>query len=237
MLAYSRSIRNRHTEYGNALVYILIAIALLAALSYAVTNSNRGSSEQLSSQKARMHASEILEYSGTVAKAVAQLRLRNIDVSAISFENGIVSDYTNGNCGDDTCKIFVPQGGGVSYIEPPPEIFVTAATFNRQWQFFEGNQVDGVGRTNNDDASVDLVMVLGGLSEVVCSELNTLLSVTNPSNAPPVDSDTTIDYMAKYTGTFTLAQTISTGTPTFAKSAACVDDGAFYIFYKVLISR
>lgn len=140
----------RSFESGNALFFILIAVVMLAALSFAVMQGSRGGAESLSAEKTRLVATEILEYADVVAKAVAQTRLRGFEDTQISFENSAVGGYANANCTDEQCKIFSPSGGGVNYIAPNAEgldqasaaatTFVNAANLYGQW-FFRGVRV------------------------------------------------------------------------------------------------
>jgi hypothetical protein len=78
-------------ERGNVMFYILIAVALLAALIFAVAQSGRGNIQQVSEEKARLFATEIIQYTGTMANGVAQLRLRGVRDTEISFDNPVVS--------------------------------------------------------------------------------------------------------------------------------------------------
>ncbi|MCD8562902.1 MAG: hypothetical protein LRY54_02370 [Alphaproteobacteria bacterium] len=109
----------RHSESGNVLLYILISVVLLAALSYAVTRSISSGGDQMNSERARMAATEILGYANSVANAASQLRLRGCKLAELSFE-GASGTYTNASTpGDNTCKIFHASGGGVEVQTPP----------------------------------------------------------------------------------------------------------------------
>ena len=99
----------RAGECGNVLFYILIAVALIAALSYAVTTTSRGGgTADISQEKAGLAASEILEYSNNIASAAAQLNLRGCRDTEISFDNTLsATDYSNTNCNCSLRIIFV----------------------------------------------------------------------------------------------------------------------------------
>ena len=95
------------SERGNALLYILIAVALIAALSYVVSRGQRGNTSTLTDQQARLAAQEIIDYGNDLANAVQKLRLRGCTDTQVSFENNIVTEYTNPNApADKSCHVF-----------------------------------------------------------------------------------------------------------------------------------
>src|SRR5688572_27747154 len=94
-------------ERGNVMFYILIAIALLSALIFAVSQSGRGNVQKVNVEKARMLGEEILEYSNNVSTAFAQLRLRGCKLEEMNFDNTIIAGYTNaGAPADKSCDVF-----------------------------------------------------------------------------------------------------------------------------------
>ena len=127
-----------HSESGNVLLYILIAVVLLSALTFAVSQSNRGNVQQLSEDRARLLATEIVDYAEIISNAVAQLRLRGCSDTEISFENPIAAGYTNGT--DTFCQIFHPDGGGITYVAPDE-----ALGTGLEWSFSGNRYIDNVG--------------------------------------------------------------------------------------------
>src|SRR5690606_26138536 len=107
-------------------LYILIAVALIAALSVLVSRGGQVNSGLITDQQAKIAAQEIIAYGNTVAGAVQKLRLRGVHETGISFENDYTSaNYTNGNCGNDSCKIFA-SGGNIVYT-PPSSLYLDSS--------------------------------------------------------------------------------------------------------------
>lgn len=230
------------SQRGNALFIILIAVALLAALSYAVTQSNRGGVGALSDEKAELYAAEILEYAQVVTNAVAQLRLRGCDETEISFENNIVTGYVNSNApSDNTCHVFHPAGGGLSWNVPDDGMIDGVANADN-WAIYGSNEIENIGTTGGNDVNVDLTLFLENIHNVICLNINERLSVDNSSGVPPSDSG--LDNNS-FPGNFNHAEVI--GDEDIAlqgqKSACYLDGGKTLIpagqnvFYKVLIAR
>ena len=92
---------------GNALFLILIAVALFAALSYAVTNSGGGGGGGIEKEQAKLDQAVMDNY-------MAELDAGRMRLEIINHCDSI--DYTapaDQTTGDKTCFMFHPDGGGV----------------------------------------------------------------------------------------------------------------------------
>lgn len=98
---------NISRQHGNVLFLILIAVALFAALAYAITQSSRGggdiSKEKLALEQARMDSYMASINAGT-------LRLKMAGCETIDYTPPV--DWT---AGEKKCFLFHPQGGQVIY--------------------------------------------------------------------------------------------------------------------------
>ncbi len=247
----------RSSERGNVLFYILIAVALLAALSVAISQSGRGNINKLSEDKARLYATEILEYANIVASATAQLRLRGCDDDEISLENSVVAGYTNaGAPADNSCHIFHTGGGGVQWRGPETEWLDTTQSAETDYGnlFFPSTTcILNVGTNsatlcNSAGDDEELVLIMSWLKEEVCIQLNVLVGVDNPSDVPPIDTDSAWDgaytkFTGSYSGDFEIGNE-GTGD-LYAETAGCFEGNSgatdppqnTFHFYKVLIAR
>ena len=229
--------QNRKNERGNVLFYILIAISLLATLSYAVTQSSRGGSSGVTKERANLFAGEIIAYSNAVASATAQLRLRGCTPEQISFENNITALYANGSApADNSCNIFHPSGGGLSFQNPDKKTKVNGAT----GLYIDGSmEIQNIGTTCGTIACSDLTLYIRDIREDICIALNNKLGINNPSGVPPVDDGSDFD---PFTGTFTYDETLGdvAGSAAIAgANAGCVREtvAGNYSYYRVLIAR
>lgn len=233
---------NRSSESGNVLFYILIAVVLLAALSYAISESTRGNVQQLSEDRARIYAAEILEYANVVSNAVSQLRLRGVDDDELCFDDPAwgASNYNHGGCADDINRLFHPDGAGMTWSRPPEDAMADSPAPDNLWHFYGDNEVDDVGETCGAAACADLILVVDELAEQTCIQINELLSITNPGGVPPTDTDIG---ETRFIGAFGSARVIGdeAGGANFrGRTAACFQRTAApaeYTFYRVLIAR
>lgn len=228
---------NSNSQSGNVFFYIFLAIALFGSLSFAISQGSRGTIQNLTSEQVRLRSSEILDYTDTLAKAVATLRLRGTPAAEISFANNTDSDYGAPNT-DAEKEVFNADGGGVIYHLPTKE--ATDGTANVYYEFVWNIAVKNIGTTCTTSSCTDLLVLLPHLKREVCIELNEMMDVDNPSGIPPTDSGANMT--TPYTGTISYTDTIGDeagSTALSAKTAGCYQDtGAnTYVFYRALWSQ
>jgi hypothetical protein len=230
----------RRGERGNVIFYIFIAIALLGALSFAVSQSNQGNVTALSNERARLLASELIDYSNAVAEAVGRLRLNGVAETSLCFDAsewpaGAAYDYNHAGCSTESNQIFSIKGGGVQFKPVTAEILEPAYVTTNYWVFNAEVALKDIGTHGTSDDNVDLVMYVLGVQDSVCKQVNDLLGFADASSALP--SDTGFG-----TSPFTDAYSYSaqTGTSLIAgKKAACYYDSAATdnVYYRVLLAR
>ncbi len=230
--------RNKDSERGVVLVYIFLAIALIAALSYAVTQSNRGGISSLSKDKARLYASEIIEFANVISNAVTQLRLRGVLETQLCFDDPRwgAFDYNHAGCATNANKVFHPEGAGVIWAEPPFESMDNSASPDNIWHITGVNHVENVGTTCASDTCAELILFVNELKLEVCQKLNELLGVTDANVTPPDETDFNDD---RFLGVFGNEDTIGSGNVLEGKRTGCfreVSSGTYH-YYKVLLAR
>lgn len=224
----------RHSESGNAIFYIFVAIVLLAALSFAVAEGSRSSGKTLNEDRARLAASEIISYGDAANKAVGMLRLRGIAATDISFAHPD-ANVAYGTYGTTpTAEVFHPEGGGITYRLPPDFGVATAGT---AYLFTGSNQVENMGSVCGTAACSDLLILVPDVRLEVCQQINAILGYSDKNATPVTDSDTD---MTMFAGTFTNIETLSDEDPLLAaRAAGCYQDQntSDYIYYQVLLAR
>lgn len=147
---------------GNVIVYILIAIALFAALGYAVSASLRGSGAEIGREEGgRVGASAVLDFVRNIRANHQALRLEGVRAGGVSFVRPGEPGFETP---PHTHKIFHPGGGGVTYKAPWARLGESAA-----WHFPE-NEIAGIGNAGRAEQLAALADVAGN----VCLALNAL---------------------------------------------------------------
>lgn len=232
---------------GNVLFLILIAVALFAALAYAVTQSSRSSGDGVSKDKNKLTAAQIIQYATSVEQSVTRLLVINkvpdymIDMSATN----ISGSAANTTCVDETCQLFHSNGGALPGQTLPDEAWdLNNVSMTGTWRgkiyFYVVGIVD-VGST-----LPELVMTYPGVTKEVCAEINTKLGIANLADGtPPTDTMGTVGTNAKlYSGALTTFPTVTgvtvadTATAMRGQRTFCVaESSGVYYFYHTLIAR
>lgn len=196
---FSSKTLSDHSESGNVLFLILIAVALFAALTYVVGQSTRSGAGNTSSERAKLIAAQILNYAASVATGITRVETSNCKTEQISFEappfDGSDANDVNPNSPTDFhCHIFHPNGGGVIHQDAPPDVqeIPAGVTGGAKGYYFSGaDQVRGVGtddQGNFNSESKEFTMFLPYINVDVCKALNKDIRMQDV--APPVDLGT-----------------------------------------------
>ncbi len=236
-------------QSGNVLFYILIAVALLAALSYSVSQSSRGSGSALSKEAANVYAIEVMEFGNTLSQAVAQIRLRGFDEAELSFENDTLTGYINPNCSGDECKIFHISGGGVEYQAPNvdwlDQSFSTGYLSYGDYQFLGQACTESTTCHSDSIDNEDLVLFVPYIKREVCLQINKRLGVPNPSGDAPEDigcsgSGSGFRFTGAFVETISLkdaAGDLNNIAGCFKHGAGCTPSPNSYHYYRTLVER
>jgi hypothetical protein len=248
--------KNAQKQEGNAIWFVLLAIALLAALTLAITHFSNTTEQTGNAELENIHASQILRIAKDWDQGVSQMQTREISVNDISFGSAGLSGYANPHCATRSCLLFASSGGGQIYSAPDTSWLDSnnsASPYYGQWIFTGKTCVQGVGDVNEsatvscggdgDSGNEDLVALLPYVKESLCAELNILLGINNPGGMPPVNGGNIWDSSPEYLGAFADGVGIgASNADLFRKPSGCIGGAGTpptgtYTFYHVLLPR
>lgn len=187
------TIEERNGERGNVLFLILIAVALFAALSYAVTQSTRSGGGASDNETGLINSAQLTQYPAGVRTAVVRMIIGGTDVNNIEF-----NPPSNFQASSTTVGVFHPSAGGATYATAPVEIMDPAdGNTGGEWVFNAENQINFIGTTDGGGptpATAEVIAFLPGITQSVCQRINTELGL--PANSPTetgVDISTLMD--------------------------------------------
>lgn len=174
----------KNNQTGSVFFYILIAITLFAALSYALSRNSRSSSSVMTTQQTKVAAQNVIEQGDIVSNAVQKLILRNLLPDRISFENNVVDGYELDSCNDRLCRVFDIDGGSLNWTYPPENV-----NNAENWIYTGEAPIAG----NGFDLRNDITMILPNIRKEVCQEINFKLGITETNKDPiPSSEDSSI---------------------------------------------
>ena len=211
--------------------FILLGVVLFAALSFVIARGMRSqSTKALTRQQATLAASDIIDFAQDVERGINKILSNGISENQISFENSAttISTYANANCTTDNCKVFMPDGGGVSWRNPPQD----AANMN--WHFTASHKIPGYGGTGH----AGIVLHLPQVNKSVCEQINKQLG-HNFSSIPTFSGTNTFPV---FDGTFPTGESVTCGGSCANMQSACIqftgtyniggtNYGTSYVFY------
>lgn len=176
-------IQSRSGERGNVLFLILIAVALFAALSYAVTQSTRSGSGDASGETNLINSAQLAQYPAGVRTSVVRMVIGSVSVEQLLFDTP--SDFSSiEGASQQAFAVFHPQGGGGVYQRAPTDVMSISG--QGTWVFSSDYEVDQIGQSvaASSDGN-DVIAFLPSVAANVCKKINSELGITVTGN----DSD------------------------------------------------
>jgi len=165
-------------QSGNILFIIVIAVALFAALSYAVTQSTR-TTGSTTTEKGRLAASQIINYISGLQVAINRMMLTNqCSIEQIDFTNPNYPVQPTSNPrapSNNTCHMFHPDGGNM-YILTPKQDWLLNPTPYASHPFIDRHGSIGFhgirNIINTPSIAAEIVVVIPYLTNKICTSLN-----------------------------------------------------------------
>ena len=228
-----------NTERGNVFFYIFVAVALFGGLTMAVSQGGRVSSSNLTREQNQLRATEMIDYSDAISKAVGMLRLRGVRLEDLRFAHADLpeADYGDPTLIDPVNMVFNPQGGAVIYRPAGSDVVASGG----QYDFVALNAVEGFGTTCATAKCGDIVMTVGAVRPDVCRAINEYGGIEPAGGALPVDSAflLTGKFMGTISGVTEILGDETDSAHLAGKPYGCFTndaDGLNY-FYRVLWAR
>lgn len=237
------------TQNGNALFFILIAIALLGLLTVTMMRSSSDSNDAGSYEQSQIVASEVLNYAKSIENAVQMLLARGCSENELSFwhdsnddgnENSSDDYYNSKSPTDHSCHVFDVAGAGLTYQDMTDKIgpsinFRIAVT-----------SVDRALKDIGEDDQADLYFsYITNLRDMdgFCDAVNRMNGVAKTGSAPAGAYDpytTAPSAMADsfFKGTFNKVNTVQAPlNEILGKRIFCVGHNSGLNFMYVLLAR
>jgi len=154
---------------GNALIYILIALALIGALTVSLTRQADVGGDTLSQEEIDLLTTEVFTYAASLESTIDQMILTGSDPRDIQYfkPNSVSFDP-----GVDTHKLFHPDGGGAIDQPMNPKLFrQTAANPPAGWYIGRFINVQWTPTT-----TWDILFTAFQINRDVCANINKIIT-------------------------------------------------------------
>jgi hypothetical protein len=225
---------NRSPERGNALIYVLIAIALFAALSLTLgRQTDTSEAGALSDEKAELYATRLISYAAQARSAVDQMMFTaSTSIDQLDFTAPTDAAFDTGTL---IHKVYHPQGGGLIPGRLPAEV-IAQVTNDPEPGWY-------MGRFNNVEwtatAGDDVILLAYQIDEKTCGLINKKI---NGSTAVPTMTDSIRNTLIDDTlhGGTNIELTTDGGDicPDCANiGSLCVQEGGIFGFYTIIADQ
>lgn len=236
----------REGEKGNVLFLILIAVALFAALSYAVTQSTRSGGGSTEREQSILSGASMTQHPTSLRTAIIRMILSGVDVANLEFnEPANFADLTAEEQG-----VFHPNGGGAVFQSAPADLMAT--TSQGDWFYNANFDIPNIGQ--NGVGGNDIIAFLPNITQSICRQINVEFAVdlanctTTVNGIPDLETTLTesnIKINNDNTTTFPSAdqedlQGAGAGCAAFTGEASgCFNDtdSSEFVFFSVLLER
>jgi hypothetical protein len=234
-----RRIKRNSGENGNALFLILIAVALFAALSYAITQSGRGGGTA-ASQTDLITAGQVTAQPADVRAAVTRMIVTGTSAVGITYTGAATANdvFDQSGLGGGATNVPPPTAALANAADTPAWIYVPATSASSSGIFITGvGSASTTASTANGGDAIAVFNTTNGVSLSVCKAIQRGLGFASPYTPPATATvivwGTPGAYL--YTGNaFTVANAATNG-----QDFACIRNGSagVYAYYGVLIDQ
>lgn len=169
--------QNRKGEQGNVLFLILIAVALFAALSYAVTQSTRSGGGDASNEKSLVSSAALTQYPASLKTAIVRMTVSNgIDPTTLLFDTPSTFSALDTEA-EQKAAVFYPTGGGATYTKATKDVVTTGG----DWVFNGNNSIYNIGTTSGSapiSSTADIMAILPDITKSVCDKIHDQLGIS-----------------------------------------------------------
>lgn len=222
----------RRYEGGNAIVIILIALAVCAVLAFAMLQPSR-ISEKDADVSMMVNSALVTHYPKEVRKAVMRLITKGVGLEKQEFN-------TNDAIVDPKRSVFHDQGGQVAYAFAPSVVMANGE--QGVWNFNMNFEVENLGQSGAGVNGNEMIAFLPGVTQTICEQVNTDNNIpsipTTPNYADAYNENQTDKTMMN--GFQNVRLKSASGDELNEKLFGCFQNGGLngeYVVYYVLAQR
>ena len=205
---------------GNAMVYVLVALALLGFLTVTLSKQNNQSDTQdITGEMVELYTNDLIEYTSTAQYAIELMVASGSEIDELNFVNPTSGAFDTGS---HIHKVFHPQGGGLSYHASYDSAIAVGGA--GAWYFQNTLNVEW-----SDTAGNDVIIMAYNIKPQICAGINKKITGNTTIPAVTVDLDDIFNPAATTEPSFDTTNCPGCdGYPALCVSNNAVDTYGFY---------
>jgi hypothetical protein len=222
----------RRYEQGNVILIVLVALAVFAALAYAVMKPSRTVQDN-ADVSVMVNSAMVTQFPKMVHKSVIRLITEGVALENQEFNapDTIV---------DPKRSIFHEDGGKVTYANAPSTVM--AGDAEGTWSFNMNFEIDGLSSSAKGIAGNEMIAFLSDVNQTICEQVNQEMGIMGIPATPNYEAaiqvnqtnETTINQVKN------VSLKSASGNEFDGKLYGCLQNGGLngpYVFYYVLAQR
>lgn len=212
------------------MIYIVIALALIGALTMAIKSQNENSGGDLTTEQTELLTAQMMAYAANGKNIVDQMLMSGTSPNALNFA---LPNETSFDISPHYNKVFHPEGGGLGYPPANPTVFTSG----------DDSPAPGwyIGRPANVEwtpsTAKDVLLVAYGISQSLCANINK--KITGTTDIPAVsDLEERIFVDGYYSSSVNVDLTTTNCPDCEGYPALCVQDATpDYTYYSIISAQ
>ena len=215
----------KNNENGNVLVYVLIAVGLMAAITFAVSRDGGGQqAERMDDTRADLLATQLIQHVASAEQVIYHMTQWGTDYADLKFDLPGTVDYNT----DVTNQVYHPQGGGLQVPTYSDDVFEGSATRGWQWQNLTNVEW-------SPTIATDLIYSFVDVSRPICEKINEELLAS--SAVPIMDGGLSNRFIHDVMPNGDFAVSVCTECENIKSMCVSHQTGTRYAFYTIIGSR
>jgi len=213
--------RPNHTR-GNAMIYVLLALALFGVLTATLSGqSNDADSQNIDDEQVIFYTNELIEYAAASKNVIDQMIMTGSAINDLDFINPSSAPF---DIAPHVNKAYHPEGGGLNYLARPSQNVGASSA----WHIQQNINVEWTPST-----ATDVLLTASDIAQEICESINAKLLGLD---AIPLLNSAAADYFIDNGTNTNLTVTDCADCEGYA--SLCTEDSAgIFSFYTILAAR
>ena len=216
----------KRQQGGNAMIYVLIALALFGFLTITLSRSNdQADGQDIDDEQAELYAIELIEYAASAQAAVDRMIITGSTIDELDF---VAPDDADFNTPPHHHKVYHPQGGGLNYRPSLPEAVQVVGSSG--WFHSKLSNIEWT-----PSANLDVSFNALRIPPKICSTINN--TITGSTNIPSLATSGLSSFFEEGGANNSIDATECSDCEGYFHLCVVDTTGTFYGYYNIIAAQ